>query len=879
MHRVDDPVEPPLFLRWRLLGVRIDATAFSENVTRIPDLKARQELLTNGLDKVRILLEETYPLGTEVYRDANGSMFIVPDIPHLLSLVNGQKELLSDRIKKEFSTGTVKEDASLKLGDEVVPSIEFDPNKKNAWFWYDPASHHAPLPIVDHLTQRPESAAKPSTVSNWWQNYSADICTVCQLRPQGWGATDRKALHRKLCAVCEERRNDRCADWTTQLATTIWLDEVADVYGRLALVVGKLDLKHWLDGTLIFYPAAVSEENTNQIKARVIFPFKTVGNSTPPAELRLLDRTYKLNPSLRIFESTRYIKGDQLPLRFKSNKLKIAGSNESVKVMDVEGLPNGSYSITIDRLPPNVSPDSSFSIQKSSRQIIDFHVAADGPQLEAISPSAVEFIEDEILYAPGVILEQRIVQPVVVEAQTPARIQRVWKTAQQFWEQQEKKIGEVIKPVSSRLRLKTRFEPSSKEPDSLATYHTYELKVDNLDLSIVRVAKDEFLTIDNLSRAAVLLSPSKAEVFEKDYDEAENHVRAKLLRDRRFQVEQPTGYGSPNKLLGTLYIEDVTPEETIYAPFVTILKEPGTFMVLVPATEALNAVNSIREIYNDQMGKVRSRLPLTVGIVFAGRRTPLPAILNAGRRMLELPTIDECWEIDSISEEIDPWSKEVDPWPNRIKLQMRKDETALPATVQITLGDEKQPIPDRWYPYWEMGSPYSDDWVHTCDLRKGNKILMSSSRFDFEFLDTAARRFEISYNNGKRRGTFLPGSTYHPARPYYLEQLEEFDKLWTALSEGLETTQIDSLIGIIEEKRMEWLVDRNDEVFRQAVYDALDNADWKADKRPNADQFKQLRRTALSGQLTDVVELYISILKQRPEADESQTKNMMGVTL
>ncbi len=153
------------------------------------------------------------------------------------------------------------------------------------------------------------------------------------------------------------------------------------------------------------------------------------------------------------------------------------------------------------------------------------------------------------------------------------------------------------------------------------------------------------------------------------------------------------------------------------------------------------------------------------------------------------------------------------------------------------------------------------------------------SRFDFEFLDTAARRFEISYDNGKRQGIFLPGSAYHPARPYYLEQLDEFEKLWTTLSEGLETTQIDNLIGIIEEKRMEWLADRNDAVFKQTVYDALDNANWKADKCPDADQFKQLRRATLSGQLTDVVELYISILKQRPEADKSQTKNMTGVTL
>ena len=121
----------------------------------------------------------------------------------------------------------------------------------------------------------------------------------------------------------------------------------------------------------------------------------------------------------------------------------------------------------------------------------------------------------------------------------------------------------------------------------------------------------------------------------------------------------------------------------------------------------------------------------------------------------------------------------------------------------------------------------------------------------------------------------------HPARPYYLEQLDEFEKLWETLSENLETTQIDNLIGILEEKRMEWLADRNDEIFKQTVYDALDNANWRPDKnlKPESDTFKQLRKAALSGQLTDVVELYMHVLKRRPHADESQAKNMTGVTL
>ena len=37
------------------------------------------------------------------------------------------------------------------------------------------------------------------------------------------------------------------------------------------------------------------------------------------------------------------------------------------------------------------------------------------------------------------------------------------------------------------------------------------------------------------------------------------------------------------------------------------------------------------------MGKVRNRLPLTLGVVYGGRRTPLASLLDAGRRMLRHP--------------------------------------------------------------------------------------------------------------------------------------------------------------------------------------------------------------------------------------------------
>ena len=122
------------------------------------------------------------------------------------------------------------------------------------------------------------------------------------------------------------------------------------------------------------------------------------------------------------------------------------------------------------------------------------------------------------------------------------------------------------------------------------------------------------------------------------------------------------------------------------------------------------------------------------------------------------------------------------------------------------------------------------------------------SRFDFEFLDSAARRFEVSYDGGKRRGDT------HPARPYYLEELNSFQELWIVLSHGLTTTQIHNLVGLIETKRQEWRPEKDNVAFEHLVRDILNTAEWKP--RPGKADFDRLVQAAVSGQLADIVEFY-----------------------
>jgi len=442
----------PVDVHWRLLSVRLNGIQFSETVSRISDLLAHQKLIIDGLRRVRALLEEMYPLGTEVYSDENGSVFIVPDIDTLLDLKDRRGEPLLNLIIEEFGAGTIGSIHSLQMNGEVIPKVVLSPTS-----WPQQLNPLPILPISEHMVEIHSNQTDSRNVDVWWQNYSEDVCTVCQLRPQGWSPSDNKthrenrargkkcppklackackSLERRICSICEQRRESRSEQWwAKELDTTIWLDETADTNGRLALVVGKYGLESWFDGSVLFYPK---------------------------------------------------------------------GHGEAGEVQ---------------------SPDN------------------------------------------------------MIESGTPVRLFRVWETTHKFWQEITTHLKSCIDEVNIRLHIHGDFLPDSGNRSSLAVSHTYDLKLANTNFSITCVAEGEYLTVDNLHRAAFLLGASKAEYG--DETKAANYILSRL-HDSRYDVEEPTGYGSPNKLLGRLHIRNVTTESTPYLPAISILTEPRTFMALV----------------------------------------------------------------------------------------------------------------------------------------------------------------------------------------------------------------------------------------------------------------------------------------------------------
>jgi hypothetical protein len=729
-------------LRWRLLSVRVDGLGYLLNVVRLPDLLSRQQLLQDGLDRVCCLLEETYPLASEVYRDENGSLYVIADLPDPFGLTNSQGATLRQLLFQEFAKATLKQDPTLQMGGEIVPVLE---QETQSWWGQDP-DHNNPghndrneLPAINvMLSSDVRSQTDIAAIEASWNQHVDVICTVCGLRPQGPG---KKAIERNVCDICEQRRLDRSQAWAIeQSRETIWIDEVADVNGRLALIVGQFDLAAWLDGSLVesMFVIAPNEGNTT--------------SKTP-----------------------------------------------------------------------------SFS-----------------------------------------------------------RIQRIWQTTRQFWQDVQTDIGTRLSDDRRRLLLYL-----DKEPD-LGPFHVYELDLGAVTLSVVWCPSQPdgsggyLISADNLNAVARRLGAEQAiyehaasaAIWQEDYLRQQfiQHSHPVILRN----PDAPPGERNRNLLVGHRLIK-TGHQDAGYSTGIPILVEPRTFMALVPADQSLNILERIKLTYERQMGKVRDRLPMHLSAVYFPRRTPLRTVLDAGQAMWQRKAPTPQWEVQCIHDGVLPPDRSMladgtKQFQKTISITLEHSGHTINWYVPAMMGDGV--TQDNWYPYVffrqdqhgntqpagrQRAFNINGRWfVHAGDLQLGDQILFSPSTFDFEFLDTTARRFDLFYDAVGRRDS-------RRTRPFHLEDLDRMEALWGYLKR-LKPTQRYQIVSTIEATRETWYgADRhgkshNDVVFQQFVADTLADAEWPSGQLWSSISLEwrnNLVQAGTSGELTDLAELHMEILKER----------------
>ncbi|WP_322821151.1 CRISPR-associated protein Csx11 [Chloroflexus sp.] len=678
---------------WRILRINFDVPGLYARAIKIADLLGYQRVIDEACERIKKLIEEDYPLGNEVYRDTTGIYFTFPDLdlpPNLAQLICRRVEEVEMELAPRIAV-TVGDGTTAK---EQLKSILSKARKE----------------ALEALAQPFDSQNLSTCWKQQWKTVGQgnwELCPVCRLRP--------KKEDEQVCQTCSERRVPRIQGWIKNLSTTIWLDEVANNTGRLALIIGHFGLDGWLSGDLV----------------------------------------------------------------------------QTMLVKSAANNPGGCQ-------PKNPSP---------------------------------------------------------------ARLRRIWETTRTFW--QEVLPTEAEREIKQSLvgqcvewpKLRLAITPRNGVPHSVITHHTYDLIINGVAVSVVWDGK-HFLTCHNLE---YLAKP----------EQLGQPLSACLVQGKAYDLEEPSGYGARNRRLGQITIQQVTQIDQSYLPAIPILAEPRVFMAPVPADRALKIVQAIKCKYEREMGKVRNRLPLYLGIVFAPRRTPLRALLDAGHSMTQYPFTTGIWTVGSLER------RDCLPngWPRRVSLTLSNCHgRSLRVEVPTVMGDGE--TKDLWYPYWQLKNGNRNDrqrrftgadgatWVHVCDLVPGDQVHFMPSIFDFEFLDTTARRFEIHYNEHGQRP--------YRTRPCYLEDLDRLETLWGYM-QHLSTTQRHQVIRTIEATREAWYgqdqsgTSLTDGVFRQFVADTLAGAEWP--RHASWHQFseewrKYLVQAGVRGELADLLELHMEILKE-----------------
>jgi len=439
-------------------------------------------------------------------------------------------------------------------------------------------------------------------------------------------------------------------------------------------------------------------------------------------------------------------------------------------------------------------------------------------------------------------------------------VRRVWETTSKFWDEALAEIKEVIDPITERFVLKVRLNSLNLPPNN-----AYEAKVNETKFTVFYENENpkgadgfvKLVIIENLELLAKKLPVEIKTDSRKDLVD-------ELIKDLNGKNIELYDSSEPSKVLASSRIDGIEIESCNYSPLIEITKDPERFMVLVPADKALEAAKKIKEKYEKEMGKVRNRLPMNLGIVYAGYHTALPAIMDAGRRMMQIDNEEKLWALMKQPEELSDY----------FELTFQENQVWK---IPSKMGDCSE---DIWYPYFYVVNKDKDEtefknrslsfkgpsgnWlVHVSELKEGDIVQVTPSYFDFEYLSSASQRFEISYSSGGRRR-----SNYRKRRPYYLDDLDEIERVWAIISTRLSNSQIKKLNTLVEEKRRDWALssEKEDNTFKSYVENVVENLKWKLLLSNHEKQ--KLVDFCLNGKFVDVLEIHMSIMKDKSEVAE-----------
>ncbi|MFQ6089404.1 MAG: hypothetical protein ACE5K0_10950, partial [Candidatus Methanofastidiosia archaeon] len=466
---------------------------------------------------------------------------------------------------------------------------------------------------------------------------------------------------------------------------------------------------------------------------------------------------------------------------------------------------------------------------------------------------------------------------------SPARLRRIWSTTYNFWDElienilKEKSLyisdieASNIKKERKDYLKEIRFKRVHLKAKGFDEPGLYKLKINGVESEWYWDGR-ELISINNLQLLFGSYKSKNLKELRKELSKAKIELSNKEDSKKEIKIEP-------------------LDSESSYLPFTEIFKSPVSFIIIVPATSAVDIIKKIKEKYEDEFGKVRNRLPLHIGVIYFHRKAPLYIALNSVRRFFKGITENEYRRICAVCDFDVNIAKRK---PEKIKLTFDKGVTPTEIKVPILTGHID--VDDNYYPYFLINKADNIEkrpsyfvgfrkshstgnnsllkvpLLHVSDLQKDDEIEFVPSYFDFEFLDTNTRRFDIILEKGKR-----PHRIFNRGpRSYYLEEIDAFQNLWNILCgknkqrKKLTSSQINNFQTLLVSKIEEWglkdvYFDKDNEKMRKFEKLVEDSIIRILEIKRDNHHFEFIKQSVLSGLFFDVIELFMTIMKEKPE--------------
>ncbi|RJO61284.1 CRISPR-associated protein Csx11 [candidate division WS5 bacterium] len=451
-------------------------------------------------------------------------------------------------------------------------------------------------------------------------------------------------------------------------------------------------------------------------------------------------------------------------------------------------------------------------------------------------------VAEEIEELPISCLDILLYNILCAKTPTPSTVLDIWETTKEFFEEIPRMIFEAFFSEKNRLLLQT--------DKADLNYRKYRGTLD---------AEVSFEDGSNKKIEILLINNSNIEVVNEIFPNSKEWANAKInIVDDRLQLTITVT--SPSK--GSLFL-----------PYRTITATPNLFMTIVPADRAVEISALIYQKYIEHFGKVMGRLPFNIGNIFFGNKMPMFVVLDAGKRMIA--------NFDSLAKEPEKFILSRDKTLTssncnfHLKWAMKnKLDKTLTWKLPYKLGNCAD---DYHHPYFiidtteDLSSERSTFFktiagsvVHFTEIEKGDVLSVHPNYYDFEFLDSNARRHDITLDGNDRRRSNVADFN---SKPFLLDELsQKVMCLWDDILQGkqlkgITDTKLRNLQSLWLTKYQEWVVpdNGNKDKWKNLVACSVE----KEFPQIDSEQYSLLMETLDNGVFFDTLELYLGILKER----------------